>query len=129
MTKGNEMVTTHTAAGSVSEHVANLGYLGEFDRASAVANGLKPEAFAGYTIITSHGEVQGTWGLPGCTPNSVVMVSISEVKISPEGQVVPNLGDASCVVQNVVPGTDSSSIRCYVGWKSDLTCRLNVFMA
>jgi len=129
MTKGNEMVTTHTAASLVSEHVTHLGYLGELDKASAVTDGLKPDTFTGYTIITSHGEVQGTWGLPGCTPNSVVMVSITEVQISPEGQVVPNLGDASCVVQNVVPGTDSLSIRCYVGWKSDLTCRLNVFMA
>ena len=123
------MVTTPTAAGLVSEHVAHLGYLGEFDKASAVTDGLKPEAFAGFAIFTSHGVVQGSWGLPGCTPNSAVMMSIAEVQISPEGQVVPILGDAPCVVQNVVPGTDSLSIRCYVGWTSDLTCRLNVFMA
>jgi hypothetical protein len=64
------------------------------------------------------------WNIPGCTPSSVVMVSICEIGVS-GGQVVPFQGAASMEVHNVVPGNNEVRVRGFIGWETDLNVRLH----
>jgi hypothetical protein len=64
------------------------------------------------------------WTIPGCTPSSVVMVSICEVGVF-GGQVRPFQGAASMEVHNVVPGTNEVRVRGFIGWETDLNVRLH----
>jgi hypothetical protein len=64
------------------------------------------------------------WNIPGCTPSSVVMVSICEVGLI-GGQVRPFQGAASMEVHNVVPGNNEVRVRGFIGWETDLNVRLH----
>lgn len=64
------------------------------------------------------------WTIPGCTPSSVVMVSICEVGLI-GGQVRPFQGAASMEVHNVVPGTNEVRVRGFIGWETDVNVRLH----
>jgi hypothetical protein len=64
------------------------------------------------------------WNVPGCTPSSVVMVSICEVGLI-GGHVVPFQGAASMEVHNVVPGNNEVRIRGFIGWETDINARLH----
>ncbi len=75
-----------------------------------------------------HQGFDSRWNIPGCTSNSVVMVSIAELTVR-DGQVVPFQGDASMQVHNVVPEQDAVRVRGLIGWDSDLNTRLSFFVA
>ncbi len=69
-----------------------------------------------------------TENTPGVRPNSVVMVSLTEMRRSTEAGPIdtPFLGDATMKVYNVVPGTDRVTIHGEIDWGSDLDFQISV---
>lgn len=70
-----------------------------------------------------HGGFQQTANTPGVRPTDIVLASISEIN----EQGVPFQGLATLQVQNVVPGTDVTTIRGEIGWDSDVLVQLSIF--
>ena len=78
--------------------------------------------FRAHRIFTIGHEFPLTGAL---TPNSVVMVSLTE--IDSDGN--PFIGDATMKVYNVAPGDGVVFIRGEIDWDDDLNIRANIFIA
>ena len=64
--------------------------------------------------------------LPGAlTPNSIVMVSLTEV----DSNGNPFIGAATMKIYNVAPGFGFVNFRGEIDWDNDLDIRANIFIA
>jgi len=92
------------------------------------SHGPNPRSIARFGDFRQHQGFDSSWNVPGCTPTSVVMVSICEIGLI-GGQVTPFQGAASMQVHNVVPGNNNVRVRGFIGWDTDLDVRLSFFVA
>ncbi|MFJ8440704.1 hypothetical protein [Kitasatospora griseola] len=80
---------------------------------------IRPASAFSYDL-EAHGTFTVNFSVPGVTPSSVVMASMTEVNSN--GQ--PFVGDATTTVHNVAPGNGNVRLRGEVGWSSDLSVRV-----
>ena len=80
---------------------------------------LRPASAFSYDLGI-HGTFTLNFSVPGVTPSSVVMVSMTEINAN--GQ--PFVGDATVTVHNVAPGNGNVRLRGEVDWDSDLSVRV-----
>lgn len=95
-----------------------------YDTQPATAQEADPRLILRVGNFRQHHGFDSRWNVPGCTPSSVVMVSICETGIV-GGQVVPFQGAASMEVHNIVPGNNEVRVRGFIGWETDLNVRLH----
>jgi len=109
---------------SPSPKVANTQLYDTQPLGGREANGPDARLILRVGNFRQHHGFDSRWNIPGCTPSSIVMVSICEVGLV-GGQVVPFQGAASMEVHNVVPGNNEVRVRGFIGWETDVNVRLH----